>query len=646
MKDKVREFFHKILPAKMSSFEPRDVQIKMAESIAEAFNLGNKVIVEAGTGTGKSLAYLIPSLFTGKDSHVAISTGTKNLQEQLYKKDLPFLNHIWQDVYKQEISYMYVQGRSNYVCLTRLYNTLLPENEREILISWLEETETGNINELTGSLHQTTLRSVVSDPDYCLGQICPSKGECFIAKLRAKAYKTNILVVNHHLLLTDLMIKDSIGAEQNSILPSLTHIVLDEAHHLEEAATECFGHEVYFEALHGLRNQIINNRELKRQNIELQSQIERELWEAAPHINRAKELAKKSERDENHLEIDPDIIFAAENTKQYYKEAAENLLEYGENSQEAQALSRKLNRMVMGLEAFLDESEASISWANRDGFHNVPLKVSETLNKILFNSTEAIVLTSATLSTSGNFKYIRSRLGLTAEMNVTELILPSPFDYRKVLLATPTDLLNPNSDRDIERIACHLKEMLPKINGGSFILCTSFKMVNAIQETLQDLEGINLYVHGQRNAQELVSSFREDGQGVLIGVDSFWEGVDVPGDALKAVFITKLPFPVPTEPLYEARRKLVEDKGGNSFRELALPTALLKLRQGFGRLIRRQTDEGLVVIYDSRILFKSYSRDVFNSLPRCTEWRGKVNEMATFIKQNKYWKEKVFHDVF
>lgn len=644
MKGKVEEFFLNILPEKMPGYEARHVQLEMAIGIAEAFTSAHKAIIEAGTGTGKSLAYLVPSFFTDKDSRVAISTGTKNLQEQLFKKDLPFLARIWQEVYGEEISFMYVQGRSNYICLTRLRNTLIPEDDRALLSKWLKETEDGNINELTGRLHPETVRNIVSDPDYCLSQKCPFRTDCFITRLRVKAQRTKILVVNHHLLLTDLMIKDSVGADQNSILPALSHIVLDEAHHLEEAATECFGEEVSFDALHGLRNQVINNRELQRQDIELKTRIEQELWDAVPHINRAKELGETMDREDTAWGMQTDAALVAGNIRQHYREAAQLLAEYGDTSVEAEALSRKVNRVVRSLDAFLDDKNDRVSWLDRQGFHSVLLSVREALRRILFSAVEPVALTSATLSTSGNFRYIKSRLGLDSGFTPRELILPSLFDYSKVLLAIPTDHLNPNSEKDIERIADHLREIVPRIKGGSFILCTSFKMVRIVKEKLQDLEGINLYVHGDKNAQELIASFRADGRGVLIGVDSFWEGVDVPGDALKAVFITKLPFPVPSEPLFAARQRLVEERGGNSFRELSLPAALLKLRQGFGRLIRRQSDEGLVVIYDSRALYKSYSRDVFQSLPKCREWRGKLDEMAAFIENDNYLRTTLFQD--
>lgn len=629
----VREFFTTVLPDKMPDYEMREAQVQMADLIYTVFKEGGQALLEAGTGTGKSLAYLVPSLLVKSSTPIAISTGTKNLQEQLVKKDLPFLHSVW----GEDFSYMLIQGRSNYLCRTKLYNSLINEEERNFLKQWAEETDTGNLSELTGKIHPETLKTVAADPDYCLGQKCTMRDECFTALIRSRAEKCQLLVVNHHLLLSDLMIKDAIGFEQGAILPKLDYIVIDEAHHLEDVAAESFGKEVNFDGLFALRSQIYNSRELQRRNIEIKGKIESELVEATSHINRAKELIRKKEAEESErIEIDSEIALVAGNIRSCYKEVYRLLKEYDEDTVDAIAFARKAERIVSGLDAFISEKEDNISWANREGFHNMPLKVAEELNRVLFQPHKATVLTSATLSTSGNFRYIKSRLGLK---EAKELTLPSPFDYKKVLLAIPDDLLEPNSQEFITKITEHLKKILPKIKGGSFVLCTSFKMVKALKEGLQGFA--NLYVHGDKNAPDLIADFKADGNGVLIGVDSFWEGVDVPGEALKAVFITKLPFPVPSEPLYEARRKLVEERGGNSFRELSLPIALLKLRQGFGRLVRRQNDDGLVVIYDSRVLVKNYRKDVFNSLPKCSEWRGHLDELETYIEENNFWREKL-----
>ena len=633
---KVKEFFEILLPQKMPDYEFRKAQVEMADLVREVFEFGGKALIEAGTGTGKSLAYLVPALLTNDKSHVAISTGTKNLQEQLYKKDLPYLHKIW----GKDFSYMLIQGRGNYLCMTRLMTTLINEQERSDLKKWASVTASGNLNDLTGKFDWNTLRSVAADPDYCLGQKCLRRNACFLTKLRLEAENCKILVVNHHLLLTDLIIKKSLGFEQSAILPPLSHIVLDEAHHLEEVASECFGEEVFFKELKEIKSQVINSKELQRENLALWQKVINELEEANPHLNRAMELVRQQEKkNKEQLELNGEIALAAENIKTGYTKACNLLQEYGEEITSALGLARKANRAAAGIKAFLNAGKESISWANKEGFHNLPLKVDTPLNEALFEPHNSIVLTSATLSTSGNFSYLKSCLGIS---DAHELILESPFDFNKVLLAIPNDLQNPNSKEYTVRIAAHLKQILPQIEGGSFILCTSFKMLKALKEALKD--SANLYIHGEMNPQELISSFKNDGKGVLIGVDSFWEGVDVPGDALKAVFITKMPFPVPSEPLFEARKNLVEERGGNSFRELSLPIALLKLRQGFGRLIRRQTDEGLVVIYDSRVLVKSYGKDVFSSLPKCSEWRGPLDEMATYIKNDHYWNEKIFEN--
>ncbi len=631
---KVKEFFENLLPQKMPDYELRQAQVKMAELVRENFLSGGKALIEAGTGTGKSLAYLVPSLLTDDGSHVSVSTGTKNLQEQLYKKDLPFLQTIW----GKDFSYMLVQGRSNYLCLTRLVSTLFNEEERLYLKKWANETPSGNLNELTGKIDWGTLKIVAADPDFCLGSKCTRRNICFLTQLRLKAENCKILVVNHHLLLTDLIIKKSLGFEQSAILPPLSHIVLDEAHHLEEVASECFGEEVFFKELIEIKNQVLNSKELQRENLALWQNIINELEATSPHLNRAKELVRQQEKkSKERLEFNSEIALVAENIHNSYAEAFNLLQEYGEEITVALGLARKANRAAGGIRAFLNAGKDSVSWANKEGFHNLPLKVDTALNEVLFEPHNSVVLTSATLSTSGNFSYLKSRLGIP---KAQELVLESPFNFNKVLLAVPNDLKNPNSEEYTSRIAVHLKKILPQIKGGSFILCTSFKMLNALKEALKD--SANLYIHGEMNPQELINSFKKDGTGVLIGVDSFWEGVDVPGDALKAVFITKMPFPVPSEPLFEARKKLVEERGGNSFRELSLPIALLKLRQGFGRLIRRQTDEGLVVIYDSRVLVKSYGKDVFSSLPKCSEWRGPLDEMATYIKNENNWNKKLF----
>ncbi|MEK7484360.1 MAG: helicase C-terminal domain-containing protein, partial [Planctomycetota bacterium] len=671
------------LSQKIKGYESREPQIEMVQEICQAYNCNKHLLIEAGTGTGKSFAYLVPSILLAIQhrERCVISTHTIHLQEQLLQKDIPQL----QQSLNLSFDAVLLKGRTNYLCKRKLQENadsikLLKGDpdpvQKEILQirEWATTATEGSLSELPFVPSTEAWDWVKSQTETSLRKDCQFYESCFYYQSRRKATKAQLVIVNHHLLLADLNMRE----EENTpgILPVYTRIVLDEAHHLEEVATTYFGQQSsQFEILKilgrilppkskkqkGFLSKI--QKELHKYSDELSLQLDGFLGEISHHhqdfLDEVVEAFTQFYQNLHVLHSAEGTLRITEEIRQHtvfsaLREEGETLVQnINEYIYVLQELRTRLKRVFtdqtpeeMGilkeLESFLlqlnnqgqvitlcllQDSPEEIRWIEfkKNGnfltFHLSPLQIAPILKEKLFEPYSSVILTSATLSTNENFSFIKNRLGLDllSETRLSERILSSPFDYPKqCILAVPTDGLLPTEigyDRHIFQFSAQVIRIL---GGRIFLLFTSFKSMIWVYEELQKEfpdQKILFLKQGALPRSTLLKIFKENSSSVLLGVDSFWEGVDVPGDALSVVILTKLPFPVPSEPVIQARMEYLEKQGQDAFRDFTLPQAIIKLKQGFGRLIRTSTDRGIVYILDRRILTKSYGKAFFKSLP-------------------------------
>jgi ATP-dependent DNA helicase DinG len=676
-------------------YEDRPTQRDMAASIAAAYNGGGVLVAEAGTGTGKSIAYLIPAVKWAvmNRERTVVSTNTINLQEQLVTKDLPFLRRALDLPFR----YALVKGRRNYVSIRRAKLAIqtagallesAQERELDALGEWLASTKDGSLQDLPFEPSREVWDEVESDGDVCLRARCPHFEECFYQNARRNAAGADLLVVNHHLLFSDLAVRRTQGNyTAPAVLPPYRRVVLDEAHNLEDAATSHLGVSVSRRGLFRLLSRIdrrgrgvlrgveerIKLLEKGRIRTECLSRIEREL---RPDVSNAKQraadlfarlesvagrhpdgvhrLADGFARDagwENvvapaledvlivldRLARGLDGIREAVLTDRHATERLEDQLV------EVNALAGRVRAQADGLRMALipgEEPVAMVRWLERRGGSRTqepnvvvcaaPIELGDLLREALWEPVDTAVLTSATLSTREGFSFIEGRLGLDRAVRVREGAYPSPFRFEdQTVVAVPTDLPRPGREHD-EATATVIAEMAALSDGGIFGLFTSYRSLRAVAASLRS-RGVDgrwpLFVQGESPRAALVRRFTESGRGILLGVASFWEGVDVPGDPLRGLVIAKLPFRVPNEPLTAARMEAIESDGGSGFFQYMLPHAALRLKQGFGRLIRSTTDRGAVALLDGRILEKSYGRYFLDSLPPAPVRTGRWTEL-------------------
>ena len=651
------------------AYEFRRGQLQMAESVEQALEEKRHLIVEAGTGTGKTLAYLLPVIRAGK--RVIISTGTKNLQEQLFYKDIPFLEQaLYGDqTNKPRLSVCYMKGRNNYLCRKKLYDLTdqpvlsgLEEIEQYRAIAvWEKNTNTGDRAELAELPETSALwHKLDARAEGCIGQKCSQWERCFITDMRRRAMESDIIIVNHHLFFADLAIKlQAEGAPDAGILPEAAAVIFDEAHELEDVAGNYFGisisnlrveelardveqalqhHRILSASLSGAlgslreRSQFFfsllppgdgrfafeNRREFLEENGDEFLGLNQALMRLSGELEG---MPQKPEEIFNFVrraqEIQVQLQFALESDDRNTVFWIERRGGRGPAARSASRHGEREGREFSPADAVVESARASSPEGLR-GRQNVflqatPIDVGPILRECLWSKLECAVLTSATLAVGGGFEYIRQRLGVE---HARESVLPSHFDYpSQALFYVPPDLPDPRTPQFSAQATERIRKLLEITRGRAFVLFTSYAQMNDVyQRLLGELE-FPMLRQGDAPKSALLEEFRLTPNAVLFATSSFWQGVDVQGEQLSCVIIDRLPFAVPSDPVVAARVKAIDAEGGNAFFQYQVPSAVITLKQGFGRLIRSLHDRGLLVLLDNRILKKQYGRVFVESLP-------------------------------
>ena len=643
------------------AYEFRRGQLQMAQAVEEALEEKRHLIVEAGTGTGKTLAYLLPVIRSGK--RVIISTGTKNLQEQLFFKDVPALERALFGDAERKLSVCYMKGRNNYLCRKKLYDLTgqpvlsgLEEIEHyRAIAAWEKTTRTGDRAELAELPEASAIwHKLDARAEACTGQKCSEFNRCFITEMRRRAAESDIIIVNHHLFFADLSIKlQAEDVPDAGVLPECGAVIFDEAHELEDVAGNYFGISV-------------SNLRMDELTRDTEQLLQRERL-YTPQMSGAIKAVR--ERSQLFFSLLPahEGRFAFDSRREFLEENGEEFLTLNQSldrlgaeleqlpqkPEEVFTLVRRARELHVQLQ-FVMESEDpnTVFWIERRGFRGAPgasarrksseeksaggrtnvflqatpIEVGQILRECLWSKLETSVLTSATLAVGGGFDYIRQRLGLD---HARELIVASHFDYEsQAILYVPPNLPDPRTPEFAAEAADLVRRLLEITRGRAFVLFTSYKQMNEIYERLLGQLEFPMLKQGDAPKSALLGEFRLTPNAVLFGTSSFWQGVDVQGEQLSCVIIDRLPFAVPSDPVVAARVKAIDAGGGNAFFEYQVPSAVITLKQGFGRLIRSLHDRGLLALLDNRILKKQYGRVFVESLPpyrRTTELK-KVEE--------------------
>jgi len=650
------------------AYEFRRGQLQMAQAVEEALEEKRHLIVEAGTGTGKTLAYLLPVIRSGK--RVIISTGTKNLQEQLFFKDVPALERALFPHGDRKLSVCYMKGRNNYLCRKKLFDLTdqpvlsgLEEIEHyRAIAAWEKTTQTGDRAELAELPEASALwHKLDARADTCLGQKCKEWERCFITEMRRRGAESDIIIVNHHLFFADLSIKlEAEGAPDAGVLPECGAVIFDEAHELEEVAGNYFGISVSNLRMDELTRDV--ERLLQREHL------------YTPQMSGAIQSVRERSQlffsllpaNEGRFAFDSRREFLEENGEEFlalnqalYRLGAE-LEQLPQKPEEVFTLVRRAQQLQVQLRFVMEnEDPNTVFWIERRSFRGpagarrksssftaeektaggrtnvflqaTPIDVGQILRECLWSKLETSVLTSATLAVGGGFDYIRQRLGLD---HARELIIASHFDYEsQAILYVPPDLPDPRTPQFAGEAAGVIRRLLEITRGRAFVLFTSYAQMNEIYERLLGQLEFPVLKQGDAPKSALLEEFRLTPHAVLFGTSSFWQGVDVQGEQLSCVIIDRLPFAVPSDPVVAARVKAIDAGGGNAFFEYQVPSAVITLKQGFGRLIRSLHDRGLLALLDNRILKKAYGRVFVESLPpysRTTDLR----KVAEFFGAN------------
>jgi ATP-dependent DNA helicase DinG len=635
------------------NYEYREGQIQMARRVAEAFEKKRHLIVEAGTGTGKTLAYLVPAIAAAvaQKKRIVISTGTKNLQEQLMEKDIPFL----QKVLPVKFTAAYMKGRANYACLYRVKKAedqpvldgLDQLDHFRAISGWVRETETGDRRELVDLPEDLSFwNRINARGDICIGQKCPDFEPCFITRMRARADAADIIVVNHHLFFADLNVR---GNQYGRVIPDYGAVIFDEAHLIEDIASDYFGFQVSNFQIDELVRDIdalpiydpVATRGLTKSAAKI-SGLAEQFWmrfTSAKFDGRYPLLPDVfSYRTTNGTSSPTPLGEAYAALENAIKDLETQLEGFAEETPEAESLLRRARQARFDLDFIISQAERNfVYWLERRGrgiyLRASPADVSELLRDKLFEKVETCVLTSATLSSSGSFNFVRERLGLDAK-NTSGFTAASSFDYeRQAILYLPKAMPDPRTPEFTQLAAGEIVKLLGVTSGHAFVLCTSNQSMKALYELVSARVNFPCFVQGSMSKAGLLDRFRETPHAVLFATASFWQGVDVQGEQLSCVIIDKLPFAVPTDPIVAARARLIEENGGRSFFDYSVPQAVISLKQGVGRLIRSSSDRGIIAILDPRLRTKSYGRDFLQSLPRI-RIVSTTNELTDFLAES------------
>lgn len=666
------------LASNLPGYEYREQQLQMVQSIVQALNADQHLLVEAATGTGKSWAYLLPALFWAEKGQgpVVISTNTINLQQQLLLKDIPSLKRVLPFSYKAVL----MLGRGNYLCRRKLRywqdhlgkeGSDLERLEISRLMDWSMETEGGVRTELHPQPEADVWEKVSSEGDTCLLENCPFHQQCFFQTNRRKAAAADLIIINHHLFFSDLALSSNLQEERSLIIPEHHTIIFDEAHNMEDVAVRHLGLRVSEQILLKLLDTLQGKKKngllfLLRGRLdilfcddEISRKVQQELDALLPLLLSIKEQStaffqkggafyqKERRNDSEALRLEA-WVFQKETWKElirWWDTLKENLHHLQEGLNEIKTTIQRNGESKDGLDDMVEiassqrriqdfttsldyilslEQEEMVFWLEVQGedlyFMAAPLNVGDRLQEELFHCKSSVILTSATLTVNRRFDYIRRTLGLPSPAVVNQdLCLDSPFHFRdQALVLIPDDLPLPTEKSFVDAATSFMEPLLHRLEGRTLFLFTAYRMLNAfyfsIKPCLQK-KGIIILSQGQVGRKEIVETFRSKKKAVILGTASFWEGVDIPGEDLFCVVILKLPFPVPTDPIAEARAEDLKERGCNPFSTYFLPRAVIRFRQGFGRLIRTQKDRGVVLILDKRITTKGYGKVFLSSLP-------------------------------
>lgn len=616
-------------------FQARQPQIDMAEAVSSAIKDQTQLVVEAGTGTGKTFAYLVPALLSGKK--VIISTGSKNLQEQLYHRDLPLMVNAL-GFYGQVAL---LKGRSNYLCLDRLSRQMVESHTNESdptlltqlvkVRAWSSETKTGDLGDCDDLPEDSMIiPTITSTNDNCLGKECPSYTDCFVLKARKRAMDSDIVVVNHHLFLADLAIKETGFGE---LIPEADVFIFDEAHQLPDIASEYFGQSVSSRQIHDLakdieiayRTEAEDMRQLQKVGDKLmQSAMDMRIVLGEPGFRgnwrealQSGSIKRELLRLTDSLELAIDVLKIALGRSQLLDTAFER----------ANLIKGRIDRVcdvdITGYSYWYDTSPRHFA------LHITPLSVADKFHEQIEIKQGAWIFTSATLAVSGDFKHFTERLGLKP---TKQFSLPSPFDYQKqARLCVPRYLPEPNSNGLADKLVRMLAPVIEENDGRCFFLCTSHSMMRELGEKFREVLELPVLMQGEMSKQKTLAEFMELGNALLVATGAFWEGIDVRGDALSCVIIDKLPFTAPDDPLLKARIEDCRLRGGEPFAEVQIPDAVITLKQGVGRLIRDQKDHGALIICDNRLVTRDYGGIFLGSLPPIPRTRD-LDGIKAFLK--------------
>lgn len=615
-----------LLSKKLKGFEFRAPQLEMAQAVQECLSECGTLLVEAGTGTGKTWGYLIPAILAGKTT--LVSTGTKTLQDQILDHDVPLLRRI---LFPQ-LKAVCLKGRKNYLCQRRFKDfsyqpTLYDREEAKLfrrLQTWASRTSTGDRAEIDWLPdHYNTWHEVSSNGDQCLGQLCEHNSRCFLSRLRGEASRARLIVVNHHLFFADLFLR---SRHLGEVIPEHDAVILDEAHQIEDIAGLYFGLEFSSVSLHELSRDIQRESSKGRNTAAYPREVHRVLQQLYVQGRLLHHQVQKNRGVHGRFSLDPADAeggFGAicRQTIHALEHLGALLSPLAEKDAAVEALCRRSGELAACARLILEQRDPSLVYWCECTPHAVfmrgtPVQVGDVLKDLLFTGKRPTILTSATLAAAGSLEYLKRSLG--AHEEAKELILPSPYDFGKqALLYVPLHTPSPQDPAFCGLLADEAAEILLRSRGRALFLFTSYRHMNDVHAHLKERLPFPLLIQGQKPKRALLAEFRDRIDSVLLATSSFWQGVDMPGETLSCLLIDKLPFEVPDDPVIAARMATLSEHGRSPFFDYQVPRAIIQLKQGVGRLIRSSSDRGLIVIFDNRLFTKRYGRLFLRSLPPC-----------------------------